>query len=184
MDKYRKKSSRNEKWNYSSPSIYFVTFCTYRHSKRFGEIIDNKMNLNDIGCIVDEEIVNTFKIRGNLRLHKYVIMPNHVHILFEILSIVETPRRGVSININNVSIMQWQNFHKPYLASSKWKCDSISSTICQIKSIATKRIRKIPTEFGWQPRFYDEIIKDRQHYWKVKKYIENNIVNWETDEYA
>jgi len=191
MEKYKKKSPRNEKWDYSSPAIYFVTFCTYKHGNRFGNIEGNEILLSDIGVIVNDEILKTFEIRENIKLHDYVIMPNHVHILFEILPLVETPRWGVSNEMNTVSneiiiqsIKQIQNFHKPQIASLKWKKNTVGSIINQIKSISTKRIKKIPKEFGWQGRYYDEIIKDKNHYWKTKRYFKNNVVNWEKDEYA
>ena len=74
------------------------------------------------------------------------------------------------------------NFHKPEIASERWKPNSIGSIINQIKSISTKRINKIPRLFGWQSGYYDEINKDEKHYWKVKEYIQNNVRNWENDE--
>ena len=182
-EKYLKNSIRNAKWDYSSPAIYFITFCTFKHNNHFGEIIDNNIVLNDIGKIVSDEVLNTFKIRKYLKLHDYVIMPNHVHLLLEILPMVETPHRGVSNILKDISmISKDNNFHKPEIASERWKPNSIGSIINQIKSISTKRINKIPRLFGWQSGYYDEIIKDEKHYWKVKEYIQNNVRNWENDE--
>jgi REP element-mobilizing transposase RayT len=189
-EKYKKSSSRNPHWDYSSPAIYFVTFCTYRHNYHFGRVVGNEFILSDIGLIVNEELHKTFKIRKNLKMHDYVIMPNPVHLLFEILyvdeaclthteksfNLVETPRWGVSKDTKS-------NIHKPQIASTKWKPNSVSSIINQIKSISTKRINKIPRLFGWQSRYYDEIIKDEKHYWAVKNYIKNNVRNWSKDEY-
>ncbi|MBP9817713.1 hypothetical protein KBC75_03055 [Candidatus Shapirobacteria bacterium] len=177
VDKYLVDSSRLAGWNYSSKGIYFVTFCTYRHNKHFGEIVEGKMKLNQMGAIVDEEIKRVFSSRINFKLHKYVVMPNHVHILFEILFSVETPQRDVS-NINIID-----NFRRPEIATHKWQSNSVGSIINQIKSISTKRINKIPKMFGWQPRFYDEVIRSNNEFWSRYKYIENNPKNWGKDQY-
>jgi len=37
--------------------------------------------------------------------------------------------------------------------------------------------------FAWQSGFYDEIIRDVDAYHNVKRYIENNPINWKGDEY-
>jgi putative transposase len=183
MEKYKKKSGRNYNWDYTSSAIYFVTFCTYKHNKHFGVIQNNKIILSEIGKIVEEEVLKTFEVRKYLKLHDYVIMPNHVHILLEILLVVETPQRGVSISADNIQNSKKSiNFHNPQIASKKWKSGSIGSIVNQIKSISTKRINKIHKLFGWQSRYYDEIIKDEPHYWSTKKYIQNNLKNWEKDE--
>ena len=79
-DKYRITSSRLPEWDYSSGE-YFVTICTKDREYYFGEIIDGKMKLNKLGNIVDEEIQNTSKIRENVIIDTYVIMPDHVHII-------------------------------------------------------------------------------------------------------
>lgn len=79
-DKYRIKSSRLPEWDYSSGE-YFVTICTKDRECYLGEIIDGKMRLNELGNIIDEEIQNTSKIRENVIIDTYVIMPDHIHII-------------------------------------------------------------------------------------------------------
>jgi len=46
-----------------------------------------------------------------------------------------------------------------------------------VKKYAT--INKI--NFFWQSRFYDHIIRNEKEYYRVKQYILNNPINWETD---
>ena len=42
------------------------------------------MILNKYGKIVKNEIIATEKIRKNIRLHNFVVMPNHIHLIIEI----------------------------------------------------------------------------------------------------
>ena len=82
--KYRIESNRLKNWDYSANAIYFLTFNTHQHNCIFGEIENNKMILNDNGKIVENEILNSIKIRENWLFHNWIVMPNHVHILVEI----------------------------------------------------------------------------------------------------
>jgi len=177
-DKFSVNSPRLKNWDYSTSGIYFITICTLNHNHFFGKIIDGQIELSDKGIIAKEELLKTFVIRKNIKLHEFVIMPNHIHLLMEIVNtidnFVETPRRDVSTT---------SNIHKPQIAIKSWKANSISSIINQIKSISTKRIRKTRLFFAWQPRFHDEVIKDQNRFFIIKQYIKNNPKNWEKDEY-
>jgi REP element-mobilizing transposase RayT len=62
------------------------------------------MVLNGAGGIVREELLKTPIIRQNIFLDAWVIMPNHLHVIIEIINpiipSVETPRWDVSETIN------------------------------------------------------------------------------------
>lgn len=59
---------------------------------------------------------------------------------------------------------------------------SLGSVIGQIKSICTKRIRAAGFgDFGWQERFYDEIIRDERALNRIRQYMLDNPANWEKD---
>ena len=93
------------------------------------------MGLNDVGCVVADEIQRTEMVRTNVRIDGWMVMPNHVHVLMHILPktdvdwfmcsirlsmsdcfTVETPRRGVStIRYKIISCMRNTKRH------SEWK---------------------------------------------------------------
>jgi REP element-mobilizing transposase RayT len=54
-----------------------------------GEVVDGKMKLNEIGKMIFEEWLSTEQKRGNVKLHEFVIMPDHFHGLIEITHSVE-----------------------------------------------------------------------------------------------
>ncbi|MEN8122699.1 MAG: hypothetical protein ABFS35_20325, partial [Bacteroidota bacterium] len=43
--------------------------------------------------------------------------------------------------------------------------------------------RKIDKNYGWQPRFYDHIIRNDAEYHRIKNYIINNPSNWNNDKF-
>ena|SRR3989338_11249787 len=94
-NKYRIPSTRLLNWDYSDNGYYFITICTKDKEEYFGEIINNKINLNKIGFITNKywlEIPNHFPF---VELNEFVVMPNHVH--------------GILIIRNNLPHVETQN---------------------------------------------------------------------------
>ena len=81
QNKYRIPSARLQTWDYGTTPIYFVTICTQNRRHYFGEIIDGKMQLSELGKLVETEWLKTPDIRPdmNLELVAFVVMPNHFH---------------------------------------------------------------------------------------------------------
>jgi putative transposase len=67
---------------------------------------------------------------------------------------------------------------------SRLKAGSLGAIIGQVKSICTKRIWAIgQTDFAWQARFYDHIIRNEASLKRIREYIVNNPAKWKEDEY-
>ena len=185
-DKYKISSPRLKNHNYSSSGLYFITICTYRHNNFFGKIINNQMELSKMGIIVESELFKTFEIRKNIKLHQYVIMPNHIHLLIEIKYQIKNNNihcrdvlQNVSTNNTNVSIYKTSE----YFSKISPEPGSISNIIKQFKSAVTKQINPHKVFFAWQSRYHDHIVKDKQDYFTIKNYIKNNVINWEKDKF-
>lgn len=191
LGKYRLGSKRLQDWDYSQTGYYFITICSYNRKNIFGKIENGKMILNEVGKIVEEEWLKTEKIRSNVKLDKFVIMPNHLHGILIIgdtenvetpqlrnIEKVETPRRGVSTATRKLQLPANSN-HNP-----EWKSNSVGAIINQFKGICTKRIRAIYPSFKhiWQSRFHDRIIRDEEEFNCIQAYILTNAENWESDE--
>ncbi|MDQ7009539.1 MAG: hypothetical protein Q9M94_04585 [Candidatus Gracilibacteria bacterium] len=93
-DKYNPETKRLEKFDYSSTGGYFITICTKNREEYFGEIVDGKMVLNEIGIQLKLEIENIPKFRKNVLLDEFVIMPNHIHF---VIFLVNEKCRGVAL---------------------------------------------------------------------------------------
>lgn len=172
------KSTRIKDWDYSTPGNYFITICTCNHDNYFGEIVDHKIQYTKQGIIAIECLNEIEKHFENAKITESVVMPNHVHILFEIsesrLNSVET-HHGASLPIK----YQSYHFHRLAIKSNQ----TVPKIISQYKSAVTRKIRPMPGYFGWQSRFYDVIVRNKKQLLTVKNYIINNISNWENDKY-
>ncbi len=157
LDKYRIKSTRLPNYNYGANGYYFVTICTQDGLHYFGEIINHKMVYNRVGYLAIKfwrEIPKHFKY---IEMDAFIVMPNHVHGVIRI-----NKRNGGDVCAT--------------VETRKCLVSTISSIIGSYKSICTKIINRTfsATNFKWQSRFYDEIIKNDEHLYNVRQYIKNN----------
>jgi REP element-mobilizing transposase RayT len=185
-NKYRIPSARLRDWDYGSPGLYFITICTHDRKNFFGEIKNGEMFLNENGTIADNcwsEIVEHFK---NVDLGEFVIMPNHVH---GIVIINENAETGYAVEKGyTLSLQSNSSTHFRFRNQGK---NTISAMVGSFKSAVTKLANRrhksclisTPEIFGWQTRFYDHIIRTKDEYILISKYIINNIANWKEDKF-
>ena len=90
MDLPKRKKNRLENFDYTENGAYFITICTRDRKKILCNIVgaDNirpcKTVLSNYGIIVEDAIKNIPNIYENISVPKYVIMPNHIHIILQI----------------------------------------------------------------------------------------------------
>ena len=86
----KRKPIRIENFDYSAPGAYFITICTANREKIFwsdcrGELRSPaNVPLSDIGIIVDNEIKKLNSVYHAVRVDKYCIMPDHIHMILTI----------------------------------------------------------------------------------------------------
>ena len=156
-----RKHIRLRNFDYSSENLHFITICTNNRECFFGEILDKKMILSPIGNIANlfwTEIPNHFP---HVVLDGYIIMPNHVHGIIRIGS-----RHGMTLFNNKQK--KFNKFGKPVPGS-------VSVIINHYKSAVKRWCNKNGHEkFGWQPRFYDNIINNQKDLERIRNYIISN----------
>lgn len=84
QNKYTTKSTRLENYDYSQNGLYFVTICTKDREELFGEIVNEKMILNEVGKVANQFWQETPKHFPFVNPDQFVVMPNHVHGILEI----------------------------------------------------------------------------------------------------
>ena len=117
MDHPRRKPLRLPDFDYASPGAYFVTICTRDRrcilsdisvESSVGAAISRPPNaspslrLTSCGEIVEHAICNIPVVYPGLSIDRYVIMPNHIHLLMQIHSdddgrILSAPTVGMVI---------------------------------------------------------------------------------------
>ena len=164
-----RKSNRKQNFNYASEGIYFITSCCKGRVHHFGEVINDVMDLNEFGLIAQNQILWLEKQYPYISLHNSVVMPNHVHILFEI--VVGT---GRDLSSNTVK--------KTGRDLSLPKIKSVSSLIGAFKTTTSKSIHLAGNySFSWQRSFHDRIVNDSRKYDLINKYITENPKLWSQD---
>ena len=168
-NKYRIPTTRLQNWDYGSDALYFVTICTAHRECYFGNIVNGQMVLSELGKTVDEEWLKTFELRRdmNLQMDEYVVMPNHFHAI-------------ISIGINRYNIGANDGIYKNKFGPQS---KNLASIIRGFKSAVTSFARINHIGFGWQPRFYEHIIRTSDSYQRISQYIANNPANWQDDQF-
>jgi REP element-mobilizing transposase RayT len=147
----------------------------------FGDIILNNqtkektMKLSEIGNLANDfwmEIPEHFPF---IKLDAFVVMPNHVHGIITI-----NHDRNVACNISTNDIPLSKNEKMAKISPKK---GSLSSVIRSYKSAVTKQARQIDLKFSWQSLYYDHIIRNPFALHRIRKYINNNPNNWDTDNF-
>ncbi|MGE3279053.1 MAG: transposase [Candidatus Altimarinota bacterium] len=181
-NRYRIDSARLKYWDYSTDGGYFITIITQNREHFFGEIVDGEMKLSEMGLLIKKfwhEIPNYFE---HAILDEFVIMPNHIHGIIILCRMNEpSPCRDA---INRVSTAMGAGKtggitknHNPMLHPH-----SLSKIIRWFKGRTTFEIRKQNnTDFAWQPRFHDRVIRNEYELNRIRKYIFDNPSNWEMD---
>lgn len=84
IPRYRRKSIRLKGYDYSRPGFYFITISTKNQAWFFGEIRNGCMQLSEGGKVV-LSCWNEIPIHyPKIKLHPFIIMPNHIHGILEI----------------------------------------------------------------------------------------------------
>ena len=117
---YSRKSARIPNFDYSSCNCYFVTICTYKRKCIFG-LPDER---NDFGVIAEEEIKKVPEHYCGIKIDKYVVMPNHIHMIIvlekeehNLNQIIAQYKSGVSRRIHqmNAKMEIWQRSYHDHI---------------------------------------------------------------------
>ncbi|MBR4701986.1 MAG: transposase [Oscillospiraceae bacterium] len=117
-----RKPNRLSGYDYSSPGYYFLTICTEYHQPLFGSIcahedgtVSSEMVLNDTGQAVAAVILAIPEHYPGIILDKYVVMPNHIHLILAIPSSLKN-----APNISRI-VLQFKRAVSIRLGKSIWQ---------------------------------------------------------------
>lgn len=194
--KHHRKSIRLSGYDYSQAGLYFVTICCQDKICRFGHVENGTMVLNEYGQIAHDEWVKTAQIRPNVQLHEFVVMPNHIHGIIQLLDIrrlgeLHSPNHNELHSLDD----NWGVCKTP-LRDNNWgvcktplrgPSQTIGAIVRGYKSSVTKQINLLcagdaPIKL-WQRNYYEHIIRNEQSYQRISEYIINNPAKWEGDKF-
>ena len=164
--------------DYSRPGKYFVTICTAGTKEWFGNVINSKMHLSEIGQIASKmwrEIPVHFPFIG---LDTIIVMPDHIH---GIIVIKKSIRASIVGALHATPLLPHDTTHQAdkTMLSISPKSGSLSVVVRSYKSAVTKHAHKFDTNSSWQPGYYDTIICMSGQLFRIRKYISDNAQNWD-----
>ncbi|MEE1061510.1 MAG: transposase [Ruminococcus sp.] len=154
-----RKHPRLDNFDYSSDGAYFITICTQNKKCLLSRIVEQEPTLVEVeyteyGKVAKKQLLLLEQRYPFVQVAQYVIMPNHIHI---ILVIENTAPK--------------ENFRT-----------TVSDIICAYKSLTTRECKKIsPVEKVFQTSFYEHIIRGKEDYEEIVKYIYENPLRWKFD---
>lgn len=158
MEYPKRKSTRLKDYDYSSEGAYFITICTHNKQKILCDIVGGgaldapKIKLSTIGGIVEKYILSSNNI-PEISVEKYVIMPNHIHLILLVKNNIGTSKAPSPTN------------------------NIISHSISTLKRFVNRDVG----ENIFQRSFHDHIIRGENDYLKIWNYIDTNPQKWEED---
>ncbi len=168
MDIPRRKTIRLKDYDYSKSGKYFITICTKNREMLLGSVgtgvLDGPsagIRLTDYGIIAEKYILQLNSFYSNIDVDRYVIMPNHIHLLLSISEQENLVGNGPS---RTPVPTQIQN-------------STVSKFISTFKRFCNK-------EYGkniWQYRSNDHIVRNEEDYLRICEYIDNNPIKWLED---
>lgn len=160
-DLVKRRHPRLKHYDYSQNGCYFVTICTKDKACILCKIgAGQDVEMSDLGQIVDLHIKGLTSHYSDIDIPKYVIMPNHIHLLIfkkfaESGGMSSLAERGVSSSPTLQTI---------------------------IRSFKTYITRKIGFSI-WQDSYYEHIVRNEEDYLRIWQYLDDNPVKWAEDKY-
>ena len=151
----KRKPTRLKDYDYSSDGAYFITICTKDRKLLFSPVGADSISAR----MVEKTFLETIAQYPNVDAPIFVVMPNHFHAILTI-------RRADMESAPTVSEVV-QSF-KRY------------STVAYAKLVSKGVLPPFEKQI-WQRSFHDHIIRNRDDYEKIEKYIYDNPMRWQYD---
>lgn len=186
--KNHRKTIRLKGYDYSEPGAYFITIRTKDRECFFGNIVDDKMVLNNCGWMIEKwyfEIPNKFP---DIHCDQYIIMPNHIH--FIIINV------GADLCVCPNNACMGEHTGSPLrIHLEKHACggEHIGSPLHRVvqwfKTMTMDEYIKNVKNNGWKPfngklwqrNYYEHIIRNENELNRIREYITNNPLKWSLD---
>ena len=155
----QRKNTRLKTSDYSQPGYYFITLCTRDRAPLLGSIVEGVVCLSALGKMVKEQTELLPGRYDRLLRDKYVIMPNHIHMILRIAERINPLHTGAAAKEKHIDIPN---------VIGKWKAGIT---------------RQSGGHSIWQETYYDRVIRSEAEYLRIWNYIDTNPVKWAEDVY-
>ena len=146
-----RKRNRLRNYDYGQNGAYFITICTKDRKQILSKIVGDGFPVPNLPGRIAEEMIEQVMIRyPSVSVDKYVIMPDHIHLLLRIEG-----TGNPSPTLGNV--IGWYKYQTTKRIN---------------QTDATQGLQV------FQRSYYEHVIRNQQDYDSVWEYIENNPRKW------
>jgi Transposase IS200 like. len=172
----KRKHPRLKGYDYAKNGAYFITICVKGRHNMLGELVGRDahiapsnhimptIRLSEYGKIIDKYINSINSPKKSVAVDKYVIMPNHVHMIIILENEAGNPD------------------HREMMGNgATWasRPTAIPDIVRSFKVMVSKEIG-----FSlWQTSYHDHIIRSEDEYHRICQYIDDNPAKWAEDDY-
>ena len=152
-----RKKNRLPCWDYRSNGAYFITICTQNQVQSLCSIVGDGLPVPKPAWNIAEHYIRQIRLKyPSVFVQKYVIMPNHIHMLLFI-----NKMDGTSVQSPTVSdVIGWYKY--------------------QVSKMVNQNSETIGKRF-FQRSFHDHVIRNERDYQRIWEYIDNNPRRWNED---
>lgn len=155
----KRKAIRLKEYDYSLAGCYFITLCVQGRRCILSEITVGEglappgVRLTEAGALAEEQLRQIPKRFPTVLVDKYVIMPNHIHLILRL----QGGTGGASPS------------------------PTITQVVGAFKSLTTRQCAGETKLF--QRSFYDHVIRNEADYQEIWTYIDQNPAKWREDRF-
>jgi len=174
-----RKSHRLPGFDYSLPGYYFVTILVKDRQHLFGSIRNGHPHLSEVGNVAEQCWQEIPEHYPTVKLDEYIIMPNHVHGIIQIIARSKGEAYVRAENLQPLHRRDGKQKHKFQQVIPK----SLSAIVRGYKIGVTNWCRNNGHDyFQWHRNFHDHIIESKEELYQIRNYIRNNPKRWEEGE--
>lgn len=151
-DKHHRRSIRLPGYDYTQAGLYFITICIWQRECLLGHVVNSTVELSRYGQVVLYNWKILAKKFNNVALGEFVIMPNHIHGIIELIASGNQPLSEVI---------------RSFKTSSTRRINQLRDST------------GVPV---WQRNYYEHIIRNEESFNIICEYIVNNPLSWEQDQ--
>ena len=205
-NKHHRRSIRLAGYDYAQAGLYFNTICIQKRKCLLANIIGESLVLNEAGKMVEMEWLALGERFPAIRLHEYIVMPNHFHGIIEIVGsplvgdhrnekgqpqgiaptsapgigqpqgIAPTPTSAQKTVGEIMGAFKSITTGKYIEGVKKHKCVCINNKTCTCSGW------KIFDKKLWQRNYWEHIIRNEESYQRISQYILKNPAKWVEDQ--
>ena len=150
MEFTERKSNRLREYDYSTNGAYFVTVCTFERQNTLSHLVGDGFPVPTPFGTIAEAFIQQIPVKyPSVSVEKYVIMPDHIHLLLLFDHSFGTGNPSPTLG----NVMGWYKYQVTKQANASLGQDA---------------------KPRFQRSYYDHVIRNQADYDQIWQYIENN----------